>query len=75
MVMSSQLVSKHMSDRELSFKALKRWSVELLSSLWEHLQYYRYDPSKPSKSAFLKLTPAEQEAWIEVAEPDFGERL
>jgi hypothetical protein len=43
---------------------------EYLSNLWSHLQYYRYDPSKPSKAAFLKLTLSEQEAWIEATVPN-----
>ena len=58
-----------------SMQALKRRLAGPFADVWAYLQYYRYQPSKPSKSAFLKLTPAEQEAWIEVAEPDFGERL
>ena len=39
------------------------------------LQYYRYEPNKPSRAAFLKLPQAEQEAWIEADEPDFAVRL
>ena len=38
--------------------------------VWSYLQYYRHDPSKPSKAAFLKLTLDEQEAWIEANIPD-----
>jgi len=38
--------------------------------VWSYLQYYRHDPSKPSKAAFLKLTHDEQEAWIEANIPD-----
>ena len=38
--------------------------------VWSYLQYYRHDPSKPSKTAFLKLTHDEQEAWIKANIPD-----
>jgi hypothetical protein len=53
-----------------SNKTLIRKLGEYLSNLWSHLQYYRYDPSKPSKAAFLKLTLSEQEAWIEATVPN-----
>lgn len=48
---------------------------DFIKKAWSYLPYYRYEPSKPSKAAFLKLTLAEQDAWIEAAEPDYGERL
>lgn len=35
-----------------------------------YLQYYRYDPSKPSKAEFLKLDLDDQQAWIEANVPD-----
>ena len=56
-------------------KALKRRFAERFSKVRSHLQYLRFDPSKPSKTEFLKLETLEQEAWIEEAEPDYGERL
>ena len=43
--------------------------------VWSYLQYYRHDPSKPSKAAFLKLTHDEQEAWIEANIPDYKVNL
>ena len=64
-----------MPGRISSFKALKRLSTECLNNLWSHLQYYRYDPSKPSKATFLKLTLEEQETWIETEEPEITYRL
>ena len=36
-----------------------------------HLQYYRYDPSKPSKTKFLELDVDAQQAWIEANVPDY----
>ena len=36
-----------------------------------HLQYYRYDPSKPSKTNFLELDLDAQQAWIEANVPDY----
>ena len=56
-------------------KALKRRLAERFSKVRSHLQYLRFDPSKPSKTEFLKLETLEQEAWIEEVEPDYGERL
>ena len=43
--------------------------------VWSYLQYYRHDPSKPSKAAFLKFTHDEQEAWIEANIPDYKVNL
>ena len=51
-------------------KFLKFWG-----DVWSYLQYYRHDPSKPSKAAFLKLTHDEQEAWIEANIPDYKVNL
>ena len=58
-----------------SIKALARRFGEYLSNVWSHLQYYRYEASKPSKAAFLKLTHDEQEAWIEANIPDYKVNL
>ena len=58
-----------------SIKALARKFGEYLSNVWSYLQYYRHDPSKPSKAAFLKLTHDEQEAWIEANIPDYKVNL
>ena len=64
-----------MSNRRSSLTALKRRWAKHLSNVWSHLQYYRYEPNKPSRAAFLKLPQAEQEVWIEADEPDFAVRL
>ena len=56
-------------------KAVARWFGRYLSEVWSHLQYYRYEPSKPSRAQFLKLTLAEQEAWIEANIPDYEGKL
>ena len=47
----------------------------LLRAFWVHLQYYRYDPSRPFKAEFLRLDLAEQEAWIKAEEPHYNESL
>ena len=39
--------------------------LQTLSKLWVHIQYYKYEPSKPSRSEFLRLTLYNQAAWIE----------
>ena len=46
-------------------KALIKKFRKFWGDVWSYLQYYRHDPSKPSKAAFLKLTHDEQKAWIE----------
>ena len=56
-------------------KALIRKLGEYLNILWSHLRYYQYEPSKPSKAAFLRLTLADQEAWIEANVPDYEDKL
>ena len=56
-------------------KVLTRRFGQYLRKVLSHLQYYRYEPSKPSKAAFLKLTLADQEAWIEANVPDYEEKL
>ena len=47
----------------------------LLRAFSVHLQYYRYDPSRPFKAEFLRLDLAEQEAWIKAEEPHYNDRL
>ena len=64
-----------MPYRISSLKGLKRRLAKRLSHVRSHLQYFRFDPNRPSKSEFLKLETFEQEAWLEAAEPDYGERL
>ena len=59
----------------LTLKALARRFWRYLGNVWSHLQYYRYEPSKPPKAAFLKLTLAEQEAWIVANVPDYEDKL
>lgn len=56
-------------------KAVARKFGRSLDKVWSQLQYYRYEPSKPSKAQFLKLTLAEQEAWIEENIPDYEGNL
>ena len=64
-----------MQTKTPSIKALIRNLGDYLNIVWSYLQYYRYEPSKPSKAAFIKLTLAEQEAWIEANVPDYEEKL
>lgn len=40
-----------------------------------HLRYYRYDPSKPSKVEFLRLSLDAQQAWIAANIPDYQVNL
>ena len=56
-------------------KANFRKFCKFWGDVWSYLQYYRHDPSKPSKAAFLKLTHDEQEAWIEANIPDYKVNL
>ena len=48
--------------------------LQRLSNLWTPIQYYKYEPSKPSRSEFLQLTLNNQASWIEnnVPEHDYN---
>lgn len=46
-----------------------------LATAWTQIQYYRYEPSKPSKAEFLKLSTEEQQAWIEDNIPEYEVKL
>ena len=59
----------------LTLKALACSFRRYLGNVCSHLQYYRYEPNKPPKATFLKLTLAEQEAWIEANVPDWESNL
>ena len=39
--------------------------LQRLSKFWAHIQYYKYDPSNPSKSEFFRLTLNNQASCIE----------
>ena len=41
----------------------------------EWVQFYIYDPSKPSKAEFLKLSVEDQAAWIEANIPEHETKL
>ena len=64
-----------MLNKLAPINAVARRFGQYLSKVWSHLQYYRCEPSKPSKAQFLKLTLAEQEAWIEANVSDYEEKL
>ena len=49
--------------------------LQRLSKLWAHIQYYKYEPSKPSKSEFLRLTLNNQASWIENNVPEYESNL
>jgi len=52
------------------------WVVRrYLATAWTQIQYYRYEPSKPSKAEFLKLSTEEQQAWIEDNIPEYEVKL
>ena len=46
-----------------------------LAIVWTQINYYIYDPSKPSKAEFLKLSVDDQQAWIEANVPTYVEKL
>ncbi|MDB2519648.1 hypothetical protein N9X54_05495 [Planktomarina temperata] len=52
-----------MSIRQLLFKGLE-WA-----------QFYIYDPSKPSKAEFLKLSVNDQQSWIEANIHEYAVKL
>ena len=47
----------------------------LLGGVWTQINYYIYDPSKPSKAEFLKLSVEDQAAWIEANIPEHETQL
>ena len=49
--------------------------LQRLSKFWAHIQYYKYEPSKPSKSEFLRLTLNNQASWIENNVPEYESNL
>ena len=50
-------------------------TLQRLSKFWAYIQYYKYDPSKPSKSEFLRLTLNNQASWIENNIPEYESNL
>jgi len=58
-----------------SFRS-KLWMVRRYSAIvWTQLNYYIYDPTKPSKAEFLKLSVDDQFAWIEENIPEHETQL
>ncbi|MDC0140431.1 hypothetical protein OAI03_00555 [bacterium] len=54
----------------------KLWTVRrYLAEVWTQITYYIYDPSKPSKAEFLKLSAEDQAAWIEENIPEYETQL
>jgi hypothetical protein len=49
--------------------------LQRLSKLWTHIQYYKYEPSKPSRSEFLRLSLNNQALWIENNSPEYDINL
>ena len=49
--------------------------VQILSKLWMHIQYYKYEPSKPTRSEILRLDLNNQASWIENNVPDYDYNL
>jgi len=43
--------------------------------VWEYVHFYIYDPSKPAKAEFLKLSVEDQQSWIEANVPTYVEKL
>ena len=46
-----------------------------LAEVWTQITYYIYDPSKPSKAEFLKLSLDDQQAWIEANVFEYAVKL
>ena len=54
----------------------KLWFIrQYLAEVWTQINYYIYDPSKPSKAEFLKLPVDDQFAWIEENIPEYETQL
>jgi hypothetical protein len=46
-----------------------------LAAVWTQINYYIYDPSKPSKAEFLQLSVEDQAAWIEANISEYETQL
>jgi len=54
----------------------KLWVIRrYLRTVWTQINYYIYDPSKPSKTEFLKLSVEDQAAWIEANISEYETKL
>ena len=54
----------------------KLWVIRrYLTTAWTQINYYIYDPTKPSKAEFLKLPVEDQAAWIEANIPEYETQL
>ena len=49
--------------------------LQRLSKFRAHIQYYKYEPSKPSKSEFLRIPLNNQASWIENNVPEYEYNL
>jgi len=49
--------------------------LQRLSKFWAHIQYYKYEPSKPSRAQLLRLTLNNQATWIESNVPEYESNL
>ena len=57
------------------FRTLKTSIRQRLFRGLEWAQFYIYDPSKPSKAEFHKLSLDDQQAWIEANVPEYAVKL
>ena len=57
------------------FRAFKTSIRQRLFKGLEWAQFYIYDPSKPSKAEFLKISLEDQAAWIEANIPEHETKL
>ena len=46
-----------------------------LTTVWTQINYYIYDPTKPSKAEFLNLPVEDQSAWIEANISEYETKL
>ena len=54
----------------------KLWVIRrYLAVVWTQINYYIYDPTKPAKAEFLKLSVEDQAAWIEANIPEYETQL
>ena len=49
--------------------------LQRLSKFWAHIQYYKYEPSKPRRSEILRLDLNNQASWIENNVPEYDYNL
>ena len=54
----------------------RNWIIRRhLAKVWTHIQFYKYEPSKPSKTDFLRLSTENKTSWIKANDHQYETKL